>query len=124
MNILLYGTEPDRMAFENAIADLPELCYRSIRVSGFTDYNRFVAELGAGRPGLVVVAMDGAEGMEGVIAARTLGRDTPVLWFSDDRGFGVQSYRLGCAYFHEKPISAAVLCSYFRAHAASGEPRR
>ena len=36
-------------------------------------------------------------------------KDVPVLWFSDDNGFGVQSYRLGCAYFHKKPVSPQVL---------------
>ena len=42
--------------------------------------------------------------MEGVIAAKNADRDTPVIWLSDDEGFGAQSYRLGCTYFHKKPI--------------------
>ena len=56
-----------------------------------------------------MVTVNGAEGMEGVIAARDLWKNVPVIWFSDDNGFGVQSYRLGCAYFHKKPISAGIL---------------
>ena len=35
--------------------------------------------------------------------------DVPVLWFSNDNGFGAQSYRLGCAYFHKKPVSPQIL---------------
>ena len=42
--------------------------------------------------------------MEGVIAAKNADRDTPVIWLSGDDGFGAQSYRLGCTYFHKKPI--------------------
>ena len=39
-----------------------------------------------------------------VIAAKNADGDTPVIWLSDDEGFGAQSYRLGCTYFHKKPI--------------------
>ena len=56
-----------------------------------------------------MIAMDGADGMEGVIAAKSVCKDVPVLWFSDDNGFGAQSYRLGCAYFHKKPVPPQVL---------------
>lgn len=47
--------------------------------------------------------------MEGVIAAKTLCLDIPVLWFSEDGDFGAQSYRLGCTYFHQKPLSPEIL---------------
>ena len=47
--------------------------------------------------------------MEGVIAAKSLLKNVPVVWFSNDSGFGAQSYRLGCAYFHPKPVSAEIL---------------
>ena len=53
--------------------------------------------------------MDGADGMEGVIAAKNVCGEVPVLCFSNDGGFGAQSYRLGCAYFHKKPVSAQIL---------------
>ena len=52
---------------------------------------------------LIIVLADGADGMEGVIAAKNADGDTPVIWLSDDEGFGAQSYRLGCTYFHKKP---------------------
>lgn len=57
----------------------------------------------------VVVLVDGAEGMEAVITVRRLRPELPVIWFSDDKGFAAQSYRLNTTYFHEKPITPQVL---------------
>ena len=41
--------------------------------------------------------------------AKSVCKNVPVLWFSNDNGFGAQSYRLGCAYFHKKPVSPQIL---------------
>ena len=46
---------------------------------------------------MIIVAVDGAIGMEGVIASKNIRPDTAVIWFSDDKAFGAQSYRLGCS---------------------------
>ncbi len=43
--------------------------------------------------------------MEGVIAVKNLYPQCPVAWISNDKGFGIQSYRLGCAFFAEKPLT-------------------
>ena len=91
------------------MSSIPELCYRNIRIEDHSDRDSFLMGLGGSPPDGIVIAMDGADGMEGVIAAKTLCRDIPVLWFSDDGDFGAQSYRLGCAYFHKKPISPQIL---------------
>ncbi len=109
MKLSLYGTARDREALTEALAGLPDCSYRNIRVTDFADYDSFIAGLGSDPPECVVVMRNGAEGMEGVIAARDLLKDVPVIWFSDDNAFGVQSYRLGCAYFHEKPVSSRIL---------------
>ena len=56
-------------------------------------------------PELVIIVADGAFGMEKVIATRKLCPDTKLFWFSDDKNFGAQAYRLDCNYFSAKPIT-------------------
>lgn len=109
MRLVLYGTELDRNEIMGSFAALPNWRYRKISVSECPDYDGFVTELSESSPDCIVITVNGAEGMEGVIAARSICEHVPVLWFSDDSGFGVQSYRLGCAYFHQKPVSPQIL---------------
>ena len=109
MRLIFYGTASDKDDFMRAIAALPQWCYRKILVTNCPDYDRFVAALEERMPDCIVIAMDGADGMEGVIAAKSVCKNVPVLWFSNDNGFGAQSYRLGCAYFHKKPVSPQIL---------------
>jgi len=56
-------------------------------------------------PTLMIALADGAEGMECAYRSRERRPCLPVFWFSDDREFGMQSYRLNCAYFSTKPIT-------------------
>ena len=56
-------------------------------------------------PSLVIVVANGAKGLECVFRARSCRPSLPVFWFSDDREFGMQSYRLDCAYFSTKPVT-------------------
>ena len=109
MRLILYGTATDKDEFMRSLAALPEWCYRKIQVTDYSDYDCFITGLRKSLPDCIVIAMDGADGMEGVIAAKSICESVPVLWFSNDNGFGVQSYRLGCAYFHKKPVSAEIL---------------
>lgn len=109
MRLILYGSKADKSELVRAVSGIPELCYRHIRIEDYSNRDSFLMGLSGSPPDSVVVAMNGADGMEGVIAAKTLCRDIPVLWFSDDGNFGAQSYRLGCAYFHQKPISPQIL---------------
>ena len=109
MQLILYGTAADQDALLRSLAALPDWCYREMTVTACPDYDRFIASLGESPPDCIVIAMDGAAGMEGVIAAKSVCETVPVLWFSDDNGFGVQSYRLGCTYFHQKPVSPQIL---------------
>ena len=109
MRLILYGTETDKDEFMCSVTALPDLRYRKMQVTDYPDYDSFITGLGESPPDCIVIAMDGADGMEGVIAARNTCGQVPVVWFSNDGGFGAQSYRLGCAYFHEKPVSPRVL---------------
>ena len=69
-------------------------------------YDTFLSYLSADAPQAVFILMDGAIGMEGVIAAKNLCPNCPVVWISNDKGFGIQSYRLGCVFFSDKPLTA------------------
>ena len=109
MRLILYGTEADRNEFMCSLAALPERCYSKMQVTHYLNYDSFIAGLGESPPDVIVIAMDGADGMEGAIAAKSVCKDIQVMWFSNDNGFGVQSYRLGCAYFHKKPVPPQVL---------------
>ena len=109
MRLIIYGTKSDRDELMHSLSALPECCYRRIQAAGCFDYDSFISGIKESPPDCIVVAMNGAEGMEGVIAAKSICENVPVLWFSDDNGFGVQSFRLGCAYFHKKPVSPQVL---------------
>ncbi len=69
------------------------------------DMEEFEAALVEWEPSLTVVVADGAAGLESVFRSRNRRPCVPVFWFSDDREFGMQSYRLECAYFSTKPIT-------------------
>ena len=109
MRFILYGTEADKNELMRSLDALPNRCYRKMRVTDYSSYDSFITGISESPPDCIVIAMDGADGMEGVIAAKSVCENVPVLWFSNDNGFGAQSYRLGCAYFHKKPVSAEVL---------------
>ncbi len=77
----------------------------------YATYDDFIAGLPQSRCDLSIIAQNGAGGMESVRAAKTLLPEKPVIWFSDDKGFGPESYRLGCAYFSAAPITPELLQS-------------
>lgn len=62
-------------------------------------------ELMRWNPCLTIVLADGPAGMEGVYAVKDNHPRSSVFWFSNDRGFGVMSHRLDCAYFSVKPVT-------------------
>lgn len=68
-------------------------------------YDTFLSYLSEDTPQAIFILIDGAIGMEGVIAARNFCPRCPVAWISNDKGFGIQSYRLGCVFFAEKPLT-------------------
>ena len=102
MLICVYDTANEAEILKSKISQIATAAYRRIAYRVCQRYESFVKELDTAN--LIVVLANGADGMEGVIAAKNADRDTPVIWLSDDEGFGAQSYRLGCTYFHKKPI--------------------
>ncbi len=109
MNIAVYGDGKEKEMLSAAVSALPDCCYRSVDIAAFSDYDGFVAYISKSPPDCVVITKDGADGMEGVIAVKSSLESIPIIWISNDSGFGAQSYRLGCTYFHKKPVSAEIL---------------
>ena len=94
MLICVYDTANEAEILKAKITQIATAAYRRIAYRVCQRYESFVTECKTAD--LIIVLADGADGMED--------RDTPVIWLSDDEGFGAQSYRLGCTYFHKKPI--------------------
>lgn len=80
-------------------------------VADLEEYEQALAEWD---PTLLIVLAEGAEGMECVYRSRERRPLLPVFWFSNDREFGMQSYRLNCAYFSTKPVSHEKLTRAFQ----------
>ncbi len=102
MLICVYDTANEAEILKAKITQIATAACRRIAYRVCQRYESFATECKTAD--LIIVLADGADGMEGVIAAKNADRDTPVIWLSDDEGFGAQSYRLGCTYFHKKPI--------------------
>lgn len=75
----------------------------------YDDYDDFISGFSQGESQAVIVARRGADGMECARNAKVLKPDIPLIWFSDDQGFGVESYRISCAYFSAEPITETLL---------------
>ena len=91
MLICVYDTANEAEILKAKITQIATAAYRRIAYRVCQRYESFVNECKTAD--LIIV-----------IAAKNADRDTPVIWLSDDEGFGAQSYRLGCTYFHKKPI--------------------
>lgn len=89
----------------------PEL---SAEATLFRSYDDFLAEIPEHRWDTILIAQDGACGMESARAAVILQPQVPLVWLSDDKGFGPESYRIGCRYFSAAPITGGLLQAAFR----------
>ncbi len=103
MRILLCG---DKRECENVYETIKSLVFQSIEHTIVDDYENIHQSVIDGDADVAVIVENGAGGMEAVYRIRESGCNIPVFWFSDDRDFAVQSYRLGCAYFSTKPVTA------------------
>ena len=106
MKVLVYGHKNEYEECALLLSALPVLQYRRMEFCHAEDYDSFIGllpEMESEDP--VVILTDGAEGMEGVLAAKRQSPALPVFWFSNDKGFGVQSHRLECTFFAVKPLT-------------------
>lgn len=104
MKVLLFGSPGECETVARILAD-----HRSgpgtVAYEHTADLERFELCMATWMPSLVIVLADGAAGLESVYRSRSRRPNLPVFWFSDDREFGMQSYRLDCAYFSTKPAT-------------------
>ncbi len=108
MRIAVYADRPRHTLLQEILQKLikPD---KKIHYLPFEHYDDFISELPASECHVTIVAMDGAGGMESARAAKILLPEVPLIWLSDDRGFGPESYRVGCSYFSAEPITEALL---------------
>lgn len=109
MNILIYGQAYEQNDLAKMIENCGPMQYRKIVFSKPKGYDEYLDEMKRITPHMVFVYEKGADGMEAVIAAKSLHPRTSVIWFSNDAGFLPESYRLGCTYFTAEPVTDEVI---------------
>ena len=111
VKILLFSNNGSCPVVQNQAFIIDAFQGLACEVSCIDDLEELTEALVDQEPTLLIVTADGAEGMEAVYRARERRPCIPVFWFSDDKDFGVLSYRLNCAYFSTKPITAEKMTS-------------
>lgn len=109
MNVLIYGNATDKELLIQHMKSQACMAFRIIDYSQTDDYDTFLEMLGNKKYEVIFIMADNAAGMEGVIAVQNLHPEIPVIWFSNDKNFVAQSYRLGVNYFAIKPINEKIL---------------
>lgn len=109
MDVLIYGSTRETELLVQYMKSQSCMAFRLVAYSHAEDYDTYLALLREHEYDLVFVMADNAAGMEGVIAVQNVQPDTPVVWFSNDKNFVAQSYRLGVNYFAVKPIDEKIL---------------
>lgn len=104
MNILVFGSGNEIDHFVDLMDSSEHYIFRKKSYTITNDYDEFLKALKAPQD-IIFVMENGACGMESVIASKSICPKTPVIWFSNDKNFGAQSYRLGAEYFGIKPIT-------------------
>ncbi len=77
----------------------------------YESYDDFIKGFPKDTSQAVVVARRGADGMECARNARLIQPEVPLVWLSDDEGFGTESYRIGCVFFSAESITENLLSS-------------
>lgn len=102
---LLFGEQEECRAISETLEAWAQASGRTHESFHLDDLEELEKSLTTWQPSLLVVLADGAEGMECVVRSTERQPLLPVFWFSDDRNFCIQSYRLNCAYFSSKPAT-------------------
>lgn len=114
MDVLIYGNAREKEFLIQHMKTEAHLAFRMMQYSHAEDYDTYLKKLRSNIYDVVIVMADNAAGMEGVIAAQNVHPDVPIIWFSNDKNFVAQSYRLGVAYFAVKPIEQKMINLAFR----------
>lgn len=105
VNVLLFGSDSECRAAIDVLSGTDALSAHIQQHRYLNDLEKFEMALVDWSPSLLMVLADGAEGMECVFRAKERRPSVPAFWFSNDQLFGMQSYRLDCAYFSMKPVT-------------------
>ena len=97
MKVFLYGTSEECKQLEEYLEQ-----YGEFQCMQCDSSQKVIDEITRFSPRCAIVIMDGAEGMEVSGLIRRLYPELPLLWFSNDPIFGVQSYRINVTYFSVK----------------------
>ncbi|MDD7220460.1 MAG: hypothetical protein PUI16_10875 [Clostridia bacterium] len=97
MRIILYGTTAGCEKVRTYLDDFELHIY--------THMEQLIPALIETIPDAVFILMENAAGMEGVIAVKKIAPELPVAWFSNDRDFAPQAYRLHTEYFASLPVN-------------------
>ena len=109
MNVLIYGDTREKELLIQHMKSEASMAFRIINYLHTDDYDTLLTMLRDADYEMVFVMADNAAGMEGVIAVQNVQPDTPIIWFSNDKNFVAQSYRLGVTYFAVKPIDEKIV---------------
>lgn len=104
MDVLIYGNAREKELLIQHLKSEVCMAFRTVRYSHAEDYDTYLKKLRKQEYDIVFVMADNAAGMEGVIAVQNVHPDIAIVWFSNDKNFVAQSYRLGVNYFAVKPI--------------------
>lgn len=109
MNVLIYGSISEKELLVQHMKAQASMAFRIVTYSHVDDYDTYLTMLREQSYDMVFVLADNAAGMEGVIAVQNVQPDTSIVWFSNDKNFVAQSYRLGVNYFAVKPIDDKIV---------------
>lgn len=109
MNVLIYGSKKEKEHLVEHIKNQACMAFRLVTYSHAEDYETYLIMLREQPYDMVFVLADNAVGMEGVIAVQNVQPETPIVWFSNDKNFVAQSYRLGVNYFAVKPVDEKIV---------------
>ncbi len=108
MKITIFTHKEDIPHYERYLQSLPR-GMSPLEYTVYDDYDDFISGFPDEESQAVIVARRGADGMECARSAKVMKPNIPLIWISDDEGFGVESYRIGCAYFSAATVTAELL---------------
>ncbi len=111
MTVTVFTHREKRRMLEQTLSAISTSVY-PLDLKIYDSYDDFIASFAydeSSKSQAVIIARRGADGMESARNARLMQPSVPLIWLSDDEGFGIESYRIGCAFFSTEEISEHLL---------------
>ncbi len=109
MKITILTHKEERKALSQLVSSLSSTVPKPFDCVFYEKYDDFIKGFSKDTGQAVIVARRGADGMECARTAKLMQPNVPLIWFSNDHSFGVESYRIGCAFFSAEAITETVL---------------